>query len=212
MTNDSVEQRLRQLGHEWPADESFVEGVMSRADTEPARPNVSTPARSRILRFSYLTVGTIVICFCLWWTWSPQSTGSALYAQVQAALKQVQTVHMTASVETDDRNLHQVAETWFARGQGFAVRGPDHVRIDNGIYFWNHQPGSDTASRTKSRGTDELLDGMLNIREELERNCNDIRTWIGASTVWIIPVTRSRFMDPPDRQTNPSSISTNNER
>lgn len=171
MTDDSVERQLRQLGDEWPADESFVDGVMSRVDSEPQRSNVPDHSRGRLMRFSYWAAGTIVVCFGLWWAVFPQGNEGVFYAQVKEAFKQVQTIHNVVSVKSDDGNMRQVAETWFARGKGFAVIRPDQIRIDNGTYFWEHEQGSDTASRTKSLGTDELLDQALNFREELERDC-----------------------------------------
>jgi hypothetical protein len=57
MTNDSIEQQLRQLGEEWPADDSFVERVISRIDSETPRPNVSRSAGKLVMRTSYLTIG-----------------------------------------------------------------------------------------------------------------------------------------------------------
>jgi hypothetical protein len=171
MTNDSIEQQLRQLGEEWPADDSFVERVISRIDSNPPRQSVSTSAGKLLMRTSYLTIGAIIACLGLWWVLGWQSTGSVLYAQVTDALQQVQTIHEVANAHTDDGKTHQFAETWFARGRGFCLISDDQVRIDNGTWFWDHKKGSDTASRTKSLGTDELLDQALNLREQLERDC-----------------------------------------
>jgi hypothetical protein len=171
MTNDNVEQQLRHLGEEWPVDESFVERVISRIDSESPRLNVSHSAGKLVMRTSYLTIGAIVACLGLWWVLGWQSTGSVLYAQVRDALKQVQTIHEVATAHSDDGKTHQIAETWFARGRGFSMVRDDQVRVDNGTWFWDHKKGSDTASRTKSLGTDELLDQTLNLREELERDC-----------------------------------------
>lgn len=171
MTNDSIEQQLQQLGNEWLADETFVDDVMSRADSEPQRPSTPEGSGRRIRRISFVVIGALIACLGLWWGSGTQSTGSVLYAQVKEALSQVQSIHQVVSVQTNEDDLHQVSETWFARGQGFAVIREDLIRIDNGTYFWNHRPGSGTASRTKSMGTDALLDQALNIREELERQC-----------------------------------------
>ena len=171
MTNDNIEQQLRQLGEEWLADESFVERVVSRIDSELPRPNVSRSAGNFTMRASYLTIGAIIACLGLWCVFGWQSSGSVLYAQVRDALKQVQTLHEVATAQTDDGKTHQFAETWFARGRGFSLVRDDQVRIDNGTWFWDHKKGSDTASRTKSLGTDELLDQALNLREQLERDC-----------------------------------------
>lgn len=172
MTNDNLEQQLRQLGKEWPVDESFIERVISQIDSEPPRPKVIRSTGNFVMRASYLTMGAIVACLGLWWVLGWQSTGSILYAQVRDALKQVQTIHEVATVQTDDGKTHQIAETWFARGRGFSLVRDDQVRVDNGTWFWDHKKGSDTASRTKSLGTDELLDQTLNLREQLERDCD----------------------------------------
>ncbi len=171
MTNDNIEEQLGRLGRDWPTEESFVGGVMSRLDAAPRRPPTSNPARRRLMRLSYWTAATIVVSAGLWWAFGPQSTGSALYAQMKEALKQVQTIHAVVSRQTDDGQLHPAIETWFARRQGFVVDGPEYVRIDDGTYFWEHRKGSDVASRSKSQGTDELLDQALNIRAELEQTC-----------------------------------------
>lgn len=175
MTNDSVEQQLRELGQEWPPNDSFVDSVISRVDSEPRLPKPSATGESHVMRFRYLTVGAILLCIGLWAALGPQSTGSVLYAQVKEALKQVQTIHQVMSVQTDDGSLRTVVETWFARGRGFAVISDEQIRIDNGTYFWEHKKGSDTALRTKSQSADELLDQALNIREKLDRNCERFR-------------------------------------
>lgn len=169
--DDSLQQQLTQLGCQWSTDGSFVDGVMSRVGSESRRPVIAGHTGNRLMRFSYWTAATIVVCFGLWWAFGPQSTGSALYAQMKEALKQVQTIHAVISVHTDDGKLAHAGDMWFARGKGFAIFTPEHTRIDNGTYFWEHRRGSDTASRTKSQSTDELLDQALNIREELQRDC-----------------------------------------
>lgn len=171
MTDKNIEQRLRQLGEEWPTDESFVDRVFLRIDSESVRPIASHSAGIFMMRASYVTVAAVLACLGLWWAFGSQSTGSVLYAQVKDALKQVETIHEVATLHTDDGEVHQFAETWYARGRGFSLVREDQVRIDNGTYFWEHKTGSDTASRTKSLGTDELLDQTLNIREELDRSC-----------------------------------------
>ena len=123
------------------------------------------------MRLSTLTVAAIVTLAGLWWAFGPQSTGSVLYADMKTALKQVQNFHATLNVRSDDGPMRPAIETWFARGQGFAVKSPEYIRIDNGVDAWDYRKGSDVAYRSKSQGTDELLDQALDMRSELEQSC-----------------------------------------
>ncbi|NOY30516.1 MAG: hypothetical protein GXP28_10185 [Planctomycetes bacterium] len=171
MTDDNLQQQLTQLGPKWPRDEHFVDSVMARLAEAPCLATNPHRSKSRIIRFSYWIAASIIVCIGLWWTSDLQSSGNVLYAQVMEAMKKVQSLHAVVYMQTEDGIITQVGETWFARNQGFVVMNTEQTRIDNGIYFWEFANGSDTASRTKSQGTDELLDKALDIRKTLERDC-----------------------------------------
>ncbi len=171
MTNDNLQQQLTQLGSKWSTDERFVERVLARLDDTPCLATNPTRSKARILRFSYWAAAAILVCIGFWWTSGLQSTGNVLYAQVMEAMKKVHSLHAVAFVQSEEGVLLQVEETWFARNQGFVVMNTEQTRVDNGTYFWEFAKGSDTASRTKSQGTDELLDQALDIRKELQRDC-----------------------------------------
>jgi len=171
MIKDSLQQQLTQLGNKWPTNELFVDDVMAKLAEVPQLATNPPRSKTRILRLSYCTAAALMVGFGFWWTSSLPSTGSVLYAQVMQAMKKVQSLHGVVFVQTEEGILTQVGETWFARNQGFVVKSTEHTRIDNGIYFWEFVKGSSTASRTKSQGTDELLDQALDFREELERDC-----------------------------------------
>jgi len=172
MTNDNLQQQLKKLGHQWPTDERFVDHVMARLAVEPHLTMSPRRSRNRIVRLSYCTAAAMMVCMGLWWASGLQSTGNMLYAQILEAMKKVQSFHVVYSVQTEDADLSKVGDTWFARNKGFVVINTERTRIDDGTHFWEHVKGSDTASRTKSQGTDDLLDRALDIREELERDCH----------------------------------------
>jgi len=171
MTNDNLQQQLSQLRNNWPKDEHFVESVMARLSEAPHLARTPRPSVTRFNRFSYWTAAVIIVCIGLWWTTGLQSTGNVLYAQVMQAMKKVQSLHEIVYVQTENGNITQAGETWFARNQGFVVTNTEQTRIDNGTYFWEFVNGSDMASQTKSQGTDELLDKAFDIRETLARDC-----------------------------------------
>ena len=171
MTTDNLQQRLTQLGSKWSTDERFVERVLARLDEIPCLATNPPRPKARILRFSYWAAAAILVCIGFWWTSGLPSSGNVLYAQVMHAMKKVHSLHAVVFVQTEEGVPTQVGETWFARNQGFVVMNTEQTRVDNGTYFWEFVKGSDTASRTKSQGTDELLDQALGIRKELQRDC-----------------------------------------
>jgi len=165
---EDVEERLRQLAREWPADGTFVKQVMERVARLPAS---SKPARSPArwwVRTSLVAAAALLLALGMWQfvvsVWWP----TTLYAQVRAATRKVGTIHTVMEVVEENGAVKRVGETWFARGRGFAVTSAESTRIDDGHFFWEHAKESKFASKMRSRGTDDLLDKMLEVQPELK--------------------------------------------
>ncbi len=163
-----LERQLNQLRQNWPSGRSFVDEVMSRVETVSVAVDATRKSGSGSRWRNAAIAVAVLVCIGLSWSFI-NPFGNTLFAQVQQALKKVNTVHGTMSVKLPDGKLQSVSETWFARGQGFAVIRDDQVRLDDGKYFWEYAPGSQTATRSKSRNADELLDQALDIRAQMKQ-------------------------------------------
>ncbi|HLJ11749.1 MAG TPA: hypothetical protein VKU82_11195, partial [Planctomycetaceae bacterium] len=151
-------ERVRQRARALPG----VEAARSRPRMGSARP---------VLRLTAATAAAIVISLGAWQLLGPRSAGSVLYAQVLAATKKVNTIHSVIETAGADGALVKAGELWFARGKGFAFKADGSTRIDDGKFYWEHTGSAKFASRSRSQGTDELLDQALDIKEDLKQHC-----------------------------------------
>lgn len=166
-----ITEQLAELGRTWPTDTTFVEGVMRRiAALPPQVPDKVTGWK----RWRRLLVGMAVMLLLglgAWQFFLPESRHSQLYAQVLKAARKVETIHEVAQIIEDGKPMATANEMWFARGRGFAVRNGEFTRIDDGKFFWQYVEGNKFAARSRSQGTDALLDQALDIKGELNQLC-----------------------------------------
>ena len=138
--------------------------VMSQSDALAHREN-----RRRGWRRISLAIGLALLVGFGGWRWLTPSGGeSKLYAQIREAARKVTSIHVVAKAIAPDGTERQGAELWYARGGGFALLTDELTRIDDGKFLWEYNKGATFVSKSKSQGTDWMLDQALEIRREMK--------------------------------------------
>jgi hypothetical protein len=88
----------------------------------------------------------VFLCFA-WSAW--QAGGRMAMADVQLALSESRTIHMVIYLNAAHEPFKR--ELWYQAGVGWAKEGRVSSVCDNGTYRWWWQPGSQNATRSKSR-------------------------------------------------------------
>lgn len=152
-----VEQVLERLGNEWPVEDSLVDGVMRQIASRGVRP-VPQPGWSRRATWLLAAAASLAVVAVLW------SLGGnrTLYAQALEGVHRARTFRMTITVEPGEGKPAQRAiDAWYERGVGFRNEQPAGVTIGNAEYFWSHVEGAKVATRSASRGINDLVDRVL---------------------------------------------------
>jgi hypothetical protein len=164
MTRDELEDRLRQLGTDWPVP-SVADAVLARVDSRPAPRSrwVPLPRRRPVLVAATAALVALVVTaawLCL------LATPRTLHAQVQQALAKASTAHVVIAA-LDEKGVRRHAEIWYERGHGFRAETPDEVILDDGRQQWTWRPGTDDSdlviARRPSGDAVSLITGMFQL-------------------------------------------------
>jgi hypothetical protein len=166
-----IENILERMGNEWPVDDSLVNRVLGRIESEAV---CVEPRHAKLwVNKSFLAIAaSLVVMAGLWWI---VAGGNTLYAQVVNAIQRTRTLHMTTMVRADrEKAAQQVGETWYERGVGFRETIGSDVHLGNQKSFWSYVQGSKVAIRSDSHGVDDIVNRMLD--NEIVQALKDAQT------------------------------------
>jgi len=132
------------------------------------RPLVIKPSLWRIVVESRITklvaaAAVLILIISLFVTLSEPTT---IYAQIVAALNDVQTLHIAVKTYHEGQ-WHEGSEIWYDRGMGLARfdydSGKESVRIYTGTHMWQHSSGNDFAVRTSDIEPDYFVAELTTI-------------------------------------------------
>ena len=132
------------------------------------RPLVIKPSLWRIVVGSRITklvaaAAVVILIISLFVTLSEPTS---IYAQIVAALNDVQTLHIAVKTYHEGR-WHEGPEIWYDRGVGLARfdydSGKESVRIYNGTHMWQHSSGNDFAVWTNDIDPDYFVAELTTI-------------------------------------------------
>jgi hypothetical protein len=159
-----IEQLLKRLGNEWPADNLFVDNVMRRIEAQPLRP-ASRTIKWPLMKSVLATAASLAVVSVLWWKFHDNRM---LYAQAIDGIRRARTVQMITSVQpAADKPTQPALQSWYERGVGFRAESASEVRLGNQKNFWTYSKDTKLAIRSDSHGIDDIVDRMLN-NEDLQ--------------------------------------------
>lgn len=144
MTPDDLEERLEQLGKNWPIP-SAADGILTRISAEPSPERLPLWRRQSALVAAALAV---VAAAGLWFFLL--ATPQTLHAQVRQALEKAGTAHVVIS-GLDEQGVRRQVDVWYARNQGFRVESPEEIIFDNGKQQWSWRPQAEEQERIIAR-------------------------------------------------------------
>jgi hypothetical protein len=127
-TPTDIEQALNNLGNDWPQHDSIASRVLERIESDAV--SVGLPRRTpRTLRAVLAIAASMLAAGGVWWV---IAGGNAVYARIVDAIRRSQSLHMTGSVQVDEKTAPQaVMETWYERDRGFREMVGTVVRLGN---------------------------------------------------------------------------------
>jgi hypothetical protein len=153
-----IEEVLTNLGNDWPHDDSIANRVLERIESDAV--SVELPRRMRMtVRAALAIAASLLVAIGLW---QVMAGGNTVYARVVDAIRRSRSLHMTGTVQIDEKKAPQVVmETWYERGRGFRETVGTVVRFGNQKNFWTYEQESKTAIRSASHGIDDIVNRML---------------------------------------------------
>lgn len=164
MTPKELEDKLRQLGTDWPIP-SVTDAVMAQIERRllpPPRRASLLRRRAGLLVATAAMLAVAVGAACLFFLAAP----TTLQAQVQQALEKASTAHIVISA-LDDKGVRQRGEIWYERGRGFRAESPEEVILDDGRQQWTWRLGTKESelviARRASRNAVSMITGLFQL-------------------------------------------------
>jgi len=161
-----VEDVLQRLGHDWPENDSIVEGVLRGLDAMPVCPADNLP-RGRSIRRVLMAAASVALCAALWYVSSSLSSRS-VYAQTRDAIRRARSFEVTSRFFIDPRffadggSRDQLRLTMaFERGVGFREERPHEVFIGNQDGSWHYVKDAKQAVKTRGPSVSRMVDRFL---------------------------------------------------
>ena len=153
---NEIEDVLKQLGNDWPKDDSFVNQVMNKIDDDSSTDDsVEVRSQRRIsMKLLVAIAASLAVIFTAWWG---IGTRSNLYAQVSQAVRGAKTIQAFRFVQKASGEPVAVSKTWYEKGIGFRFERDQTVRFGNNENMWVHRKSSGKAVRTSTGDIEKVL-------------------------------------------------------
>ncbi len=172
MKPNDCEQLLKQLGDDWPDDNSFTNEIMERLEQDSVQLSKVLPASNKgfsMMRLSFASlVALILVVGLISILPSGRDSVSAkttTHSILNAVMNQDSIyIHSTWK---DESGLEKKMESWLVKGKGYVelIEGK-RISVDDGVYNWQFQEGTNIAHRTASRNYDDRFKSKLQLPDD----------------------------------------------